>query len=77
MVVIGHHDRAAMERVRLAAVARGGTVRIVDQRTVVMPVHDSTAADPDRLVAAIRTLLKPPAPRRAPGDVGRKTGKLG
>jgi adenosylmethionine-8-amino-7-oxononanoate aminotransferase len=61
MVVIGHHDRAAMEKLRQAAVSRGGTVRIVDQKTVVMPVHDSTAADPDRLLAAVRTLLKPPA----------------
>ena len=66
MVVIGHHDRAAMEKLRLAAGARGGTVRIVDQKTVVMPVHDSTASDPDRLLAAVRTLLKPPAPQRRP-----------
>ncbi|MFM7245202.1 MAG: transcription-repair coupling factor [Planctomycetaceae bacterium] len=63
MVVIGHHDRAAMERLRQAAAARGGTVRVVDQKTVVMPVHDSTASDPDRLLAAIRTLLNPPARR--------------
>ena len=63
MVVIGHHDRAAMERLRQAAAARGGTVRIVDQKTMVMPVHDSTAGDPDRLLAAIRTLLRPPARR--------------
>ncbi|MBM4011102.1 MAG: transcription-repair coupling factor [Planctomycetes bacterium] len=64
MVVIGHHDRAALDGVRQAAAARGGTVRIVDQRTAVMPVHESTAADPDRLVAAIRTLLSPPAGAR-------------
>ncbi len=63
MVVIGHHDRAAMERLRQAAAARGGTVRVVDQKTMVMPVHDSTASDPDRLLAAIRTLVKPPARR--------------
>jgi len=64
MVVIGHHDREAMDRLRQAAASRGGTVRIVDQRTVVMPVHESTATDPDRLVAAIRTLLAPPAGRK-------------
>jgi len=64
MVVIGHHDREAMDRLRQAAASRGGTVRIVDQRTVVMPVHESTATDPDRLVAAIRTLLSPPAGRK-------------
>jgi transcription-repair coupling factor (superfamily II helicase) len=63
MVVIGHHDRAAMERLRQKAAARGGTVRVVDQKTVVMPVHDSTAGDPDRLLAAIRTLLTPPVRR--------------
>ena len=65
MVVIGHHDRAAMERLRQKAAARGGTVRVVDQKTVVMPVHDSTAGDPDRLLAAIRTLLTPPVRRVA------------
>jgi hypothetical protein len=52
-----------MEGLRRAATARGGTVRVVDQKTVVMPVHESTAAEPDRLLAAIRTLLKPPARR--------------
>ena len=66
LVVIGHHDRAAMEKLRLAAGARGGTVRIVDQKTVVMPIHESTAADPDKLLAAVRTLLKPPAQARRP-----------
>jgi transcription-repair coupling factor (superfamily II helicase) len=66
LVVIGHHDRAAMEKLRLAAGTRGGTVRIVDQKTVVMPIHESTAADPDKLLAAVRTLLKPPAQARRP-----------
>jgi hypothetical protein len=31
-----------------------------------MPIHESTAADPDKLLAAVRTLLKPPAQARRP-----------
>ena len=73
LVVIGHHDRAAMEKLRIAAGTRGGTVRIVDQKTVVMPVHESTAADPDRLLAAVRTLLKPQAPQRRPTKPAAKS----
>ncbi|MFM7207952.1 MAG: transcription-repair coupling factor [Planctomycetaceae bacterium] len=65
LVVIGHHDRAAVDRLRQAAAGRGGVVRMVDQRTAVMPVHESTAADPDRLLAAVRALLKPSARRAA------------
>jgi hypothetical protein len=45
----------------------------VDQKTVVMPVHESTAADPDRLLAAVRTLLKPPSPQRRPTKPAAKS----
>ena len=46
MIVIGHHNRAAMEKLRLAAGSRGKTLRIVDQKTVVMPIDEATARRP-------------------------------
>jgi transcription-repair coupling factor (superfamily II helicase) len=65
MIVIGHHDRAAMEKLRLAAGDRGKTVRIVDQKTVVMPIDQATASAPDRLMAAVSALLTPRPPKPA------------
>ncbi|NBT13284.1 MAG: DEAD/DEAH box helicase, partial [Planctomycetia bacterium] len=67
MVMIGHHDRPAVERLRSAAVARGRTVRLVDQKTVVLPLSNDTLADPDRLVAAVRSFLLPAARGRVSG----------
>ena len=45
MVMIGHHDREAMERLRQAATRKNRVVRVVDQRTVVVPLHADTLAD--------------------------------
>jgi transcription-repair coupling factor (superfamily II helicase) len=59
MVVIGHHDRVAMEPLRQAAAKKGRTVRIVDQKTVVLPLSEETLASPDRLVAALVSFLAP------------------
>ncbi len=75
MIVIGHHDRRSMEDLRQAAVARGRTVRVVDQKTVVLPLSDETLASPDRVIAAIRSFLLPPAGRTGPG-AARGTGRL-
>jgi transcription-repair coupling factor (superfamily II helicase) len=65
MIMIGHHDRTAMEKLRQAAVAKGRTVRIVDQKTVVLPLSDDTLSSPDRLVAAIMSFLTPQAAKRS------------
>jgi transcription-repair coupling factor (superfamily II helicase) len=59
MLVIGHHDRPAIERLRQAAATRGTTVRVVDQKTAVLPLSDDVLADPDRLLAGLRIFLKP------------------
>jgi transcription-repair coupling factor (superfamily II helicase) len=45
MVVIGHHDREALEK---------RVVRVVDQKTAVVPLHADTLADPDKLVASLQ-----------------------
>ncbi|MFM8290763.1 MAG: hypothetical protein ACKOC4_03565, partial [Planctomycetia bacterium] len=58
MVMIGHHDRRAMERLRDAAAKKGRTVRIVDQKTVVVPLRAETLADPQNLLASMRSLLE-------------------
>jgi transcription-repair coupling factor (superfamily II helicase) len=57
MVVIGHHDREALERLRQAAAKKNRVVRVVDQKTAVVPLHADTLADPDKLVASLRSLL--------------------
>jgi transcription-repair coupling factor (superfamily II helicase) len=59
MVVIGHHDREAMERLRQAAAKKSRVVRVVDQKTVVLPLSEETLASPDRLVAALASFLAP------------------
>ncbi|MFM8536483.1 MAG: transcription-repair coupling factor [Planctomycetaceae bacterium] len=57
MVMFGHHDRAAMERLRTAATKKGRTVRIVDQKTAVVPLHADTLAEPNKLLASVRSLV--------------------
>jgi len=59
LVVLGHHDRQMMERLRQAAARSGRTLRVVDQRTAVMPIDAAVADDPDRLCDAVRSLLRP------------------
>ena len=57
MVMFGHHDRAAMERLRTAATKKGRTLRIVDQKTAVLPLRPETLANPDSLQASVHSLL--------------------
>jgi transcription-repair coupling factor (superfamily II helicase) len=54
MVVIGHHDGEALERLRQAAAKKNRVVRVVDQKTAVVPLHADTLADPDKLVASLQ-----------------------
>ena len=72
MIMIGHHDRQAMETLRQAAVSRGRTVRIVDQRTVVLPLSEETLVAADRVITAVRSFLAPPVGGPASG---RRAGK--
>ncbi len=72
MIMIGHHDRQAMESLRQAAVSRGRTVRIVDQKTVVLPLSEETLTAPDRVVAAVRSFLMPTA---GVSPSGRRPGR--
>ena len=58
MIMIGHHDRRAMERLREAAAKKGRVVRVVDQKTVVVPLRPETLADPDKLLASVRSLVE-------------------
>jgi len=37
----------------------GLVVRVVDQKTAVVPLHADTLADPDKLLASVRSLLDP------------------
>ena len=53
MIVIGHHDRKAIERLQAAAAKRGTTVRVVDQKTAVLPLPEKVLANPDTLIAGL------------------------
>jgi hypothetical protein len=59
MLMIGHHDPQAMQRLRVAWQAGGKTLRVVGDKTAVVPLEQRVADDPDRLLAAVRTLLRP------------------
>jgi transcription-repair coupling factor (superfamily II helicase) len=59
MLVIGHHDPQAMQRLRAAWQAGGKTLRVVGDRSAVVPLDQQVCDDPDRLLAAVRTLLRP------------------
>ena len=59
MLMIGHHDLQSMQRLRAAWQAGGKTLRIVGDKTAVIPLESQIVDDPDRLLAAVRTLLRP------------------
>jgi transcription-repair coupling factor (superfamily II helicase) len=57
MIMIGHHDRERIDRLRHAAAKKNRVVRVVDQKTAVVPLHADTLADPHKLLASVRSLL--------------------
>ena len=59
MLVIGHHDIRAIQRLRAAWEGAGKQLRIVGDKTAVVPLDKRICDDPDRLVAVVRTLLRP------------------
>jgi transcription-repair coupling factor (superfamily II helicase) len=59
MLMIGHHDLQAMQRLRASWQAGGKTLRVVGEKSAVVPLDQRICDDPDRLVAAVRTLLRP------------------
>ena len=57
MIMIGHHDRERIDRLRQAAAKKNRVVRVVDQKTAVVPLHADTLADPAKLLASVRSLV--------------------
>ncbi len=58
MVVIGHHDRGAMTALKKSGRPAAASLRIVDEKTAVLPVDSAIAASPEKLLAALMTLLR-------------------
>jgi len=58
MIMIGHHDRERIDRLRQAAAKKNRVVRAVDQKTAVVPLHADTLADPNKLLASVRSLVE-------------------
>ena len=59
MLMIGHHDLQAIQRLRVAWQAGGKTLRVVGEKSAVVPLDQRICDDPDRLLATARTLLRP------------------
>jgi len=58
MIMLGHHDKARIDRLRQAAAKKRRVVRVVDQKTAVVPLHADTLADSDKLLESIRGLVE-------------------
>ena len=72
MVLLRHHDRRALERLKAAGPPAAKTLRLVDDRTAYLPIDRRLFDAPDRLLEALRTVLRParaeaysPRPSRA------------
>jgi len=63
LLVIGHHDLRALQRLRTAWERAGRTLRIVGEKTAVIPLDRRVGDDPDRLLELARTLLRVPRDR--------------
>jgi Transcription-repair coupling factor (superfamily II helicase) len=57
MIMIGHHDRERIDALRRAAAKKNRVMRVVDQKTAVVPLHADTLADPNKLLASVRSLI--------------------
>ena len=79
MLALRYHDRSAMESLKATGPAAARLLRIVDHRTAYLPVENAVWTDSERLLQAVRTLLRPARARpyspRPPADLTRHTGK--
>jgi len=67
MIMIGHHDRERIDALRRAAAKKNHVVRVVDQKTAVVPLHADTLADANKLLASVRSLIEPDINSIPPG----------
>jgi transcription-repair coupling factor (superfamily II helicase) len=58
LVVLTHHEPRAMLALRAGSTV-GGRLRIVDDRTAALPLEKAVFDSPDRLLEAVRTVLRP------------------
>ena len=58
LLVIGHHNIHCIEKWRQRCVLSGQEVRVVGNKTVVLPLQDCVAADADKLFQAVKTLFQ-------------------
>ncbi|NDC63554.1 MAG: hypothetical protein EBZ59_06100 [Planctomycetia bacterium] len=59
LLVLGYHDRKPLLGLQSDAEGRDRRLRFVDDRTAVLPLEKHVCDDPDRLLQAARTLLRP------------------
>ena len=59
MVLLRHHDRRALERLKAAGPPAARSLRLVDDRTAYLPLDQRLFAAPERLLEALRAVLRP------------------
>ncbi len=57
MLIIGHHDKRSIQRLQKAAAIRDTVLRVVDQRTAVIPLPDDILEDPQKIVDGLIVFL--------------------
>ena len=58
ILVIGHHDIHGIKKWRQACLLAGQEVRIVENKTVVLPLHKRDASDGDRLFQTVKNIFR-------------------
>ncbi|NBW96341.1 MAG: transcription-repair coupling factor [Planctomycetia bacterium] len=59
MVLLRHHDRRALERLKVGGPTAARSLRLVDDRTAYLPVDPRLFAAPERLLRVLRDVLRP------------------
>ena len=58
LLVIGHHDIHCIKKWRRRCTLSGHEVRVVGDKTVVLPLDECLAADPDKLFQTVKMLFR-------------------
>jgi transcription-repair coupling factor (superfamily II helicase) len=76
MVVIGHHDRGVMTALKKSGRPAAASLRIVDEKTAVLPVDSAIAASAEKLLAALMALLRRTEKERSVNVTSASGGRL-
>ncbi|MEO2000060.1 MAG: TRCF domain-containing protein, partial [Pirellulales bacterium] len=58
LLVIGHHDMHCIEKWRQRCILSGQEVRVVGNKTIVLPLHERIAGDENKLFQTVKKLFQ-------------------